>query len=72
MPDLGESSVFYSGRPAVAIGGEDEPNLAIAITALIVEETTEGLYRCEITLGNWGSSSNGVGYTRFDRDMLEW
>jgi len=71
MPDLGEASVFYAARPAITIAGADEPELAAAMTVLVVEETTEGLYRCEATFGNWGARPDGPGFTRFDRDKLE-
>ena len=30
------------------------------LTSLIVEETTEGLYRCEATFGNWGTHGDGA------------
>jgi phage protein D len=40
--------------------------------ALFVEETIEGLYRCEARLGNWGPRDSGeYGYLYFGRDVLD-
>lgn len=71
MPDLGEAPVFYSARPAVAVDGEDEPDLAAGLLSFMVEESTDGLYRCEASFGNWGSKNGSVGYLHFARDKLD-
>ena len=71
MPDLGEADVFYAARPVISVEGQEESNLASGLMSLLVEETTEGLYRCEASFGNWGSRAEAVGYKYFDRDKLE-
>jgi len=62
---------FYSARPVILLDGADQPRLADGILSLMVEETTAGLYRCEITVGNWGASGGQVGYLYLDRDLLD-
>lgn len=71
MTDLGATSVFYSSRPALQLGGQDEPMLAEALLGLAVEETTAGLYCCEAAFGNWGAVSGAPGFLYFDRDKFD-
>lgn len=49
----------------------ERPALGEGVLALMVEETTAGLYRCEATFTNWGPTSDGAGFLYFDRDVLE-
>lgn len=63
---------LYSSRPAIKVDGQEQPALADGLLTALVEETVEGLYRCELTLGNWGTNkSGGVGFLYFDRSLLE-
>jgi uncharacterized protein len=54
MGDVGTASALYSVRPALRVDGQARAGLADDLVALLVEETTEGLYRCEATFANWG------------------
>src|SRR5262245_17040808 len=66
MPD-GTSSGVFSARPVFEVGGQDNPDLAAGLLALLVVETAGGLYRCEALFGNWGAS----GFRYFDRRTLD-
>ncbi len=70
MSDLSSTSGFYSARPRVFIDDAEEKGLAEGIIALMVEETVEGLYRCEVTLENWGDVGQGMGHLYFDEKRL--
>ena len=71
MPDSGGAPGIYSSRPKISIDGREEASLAQQLQALFVEETVEGLYRCEATFSNWGPRDGRVGFLYFDRDTLE-
>ncbi len=64
---MGDTSGFYEARPVISIDGIENAGLKANITALLVEETTEGMCRCEATFGNWG----GGGFLYFDRTVLD-
>lgn len=61
----------YVSLPVVSIDGTAEDTLAGDLRALLVEETTDGLYRCEATFTNYGARRAGVGYRYFDRQTLD-
>src|ERR1700729_4340364 len=66
------SSAIIGSRPAISIAGQDQPSLAQGLLGLNVTETTAGLYRCEMVIGNWGvASQGGTGYLYFDRSLLD-
>lgn len=71
MGALGTTPLLYSARPALSVEGREEADLALGLLELSVVETTEGLYRCEATFGNWGSIPGGIGYLYFDRQRLD-
>lgn len=71
MGDAGSTTAFYAARPTFTIDGQDELGLVDGLLSLVVEETTAGLYRCEATFGNWGSTSGSVDYVYFDRQLLD-
>jgi len=58
-------------RPKITVAGQDQASLAEGLLSLLVVETTQGLYRCEATFGNWGGSGGGVGFLYFDRKLLD-
>ncbi len=47
------------------------PELAGGMLAMLIAETASGLYRCEITFGNWGSKNKATEFLYFDRQVLE-
>ncbi len=62
----------YVSRPAIIVDGADKPDISLDVLSALVEETTEGLYRCEITLSNYGSTdAGGADYRYFGRDKLD-
>lgn len=71
MSDLAATAALYSARPKLALDGTDEEQLASGLLSLSVHENEEGLYRCELCFGNWGSNSEPVGYLYFDRQTLD-
>lgn len=58
-------------RPAVFVGGADNPNLAAGLLSLLIAEHTSGLYRCEAKFSNWGTINNQRNFLYFDRRTLD-
>jgi phage protein D len=44
----------YISRPTVFITGQADNNLSNAVQSVLIEETTEGLFRCEALFNNYG------------------
>ena len=68
MPD---APLITSARPVIALDGRDQPKLSDGLTRLAVSEDTEGLYRCEVTFGNWGDVGGRADYLYFDRRTFD-
>jgi phage protein D len=62
---------FYPSRPKITVGGEEVPGLNEGLLHLAIEETTDGLFSCEASFGNWGSAPSGIGFLYFDRQVLD-
>lgn len=63
---------FYASRPTVLIGGQVNGELSVGLLTMLVQETTEGLYACEVSFGNWGTTPSGdVGTLYADRALLD-
>ena len=73
MGDFGSTPAVYSARPRITLDGTARPVLAAeGLLTLLVEETTDGLYRCEATFGNWGPSGDGApNFAFFDRQTFD-
>jgi len=71
MSDLGSTPLFYSAQPEIFLEGASHDGLSTGIISLMVEETTEGLARCEATFGNWGEAEGSTGFLYFKRDILD-
>jgi phage protein D len=71
MSDLAQSSLLYSARPAIAVDGVDDEELAQGLLSIAVEEDIEGLFRCEATFGNWGTGEGSVDFLYFDGRVLD-
>src|SRR5258708_23878386 len=69
MPD-GSNSPVTGARPSIEIEGQRDATLTSALLALLIVESSDGLYRCEATFGNWGGAEHG-GFQHFDRKQLE-
>jgi phage protein D len=71
MPDAGSAPSLYSPRPRISVDGTEEEALSQQLQALFVEETTAGLFRCEMSFVNWGPMNGGVGFLYFDRRLFD-
>lgn len=69
--DLQTQTAVRIARPTLAVGGRDQPGLAAALLTLMVTETAQGLYRCEVRLGNWGDRNGKVDFLYFDRQLID-
>jgi uncharacterized protein len=61
----------YVSRPLVLLSDQRNDALSTDILTLLVEETTEGLFRCEATFNNFDTRSSGTDYVYFGRDVLD-
>lgn len=71
MGDVGTTRGLYTAQPEIRVAGNAQPVLAENILSLLVEETTEGLYRCEASFQNWGPVGGAVDYLYLDRQLLD-
>jgi phage protein D len=71
MSELGIPPGIVSADALIEIDGETVARLNSGLLSVLVEETTEGLYRCETRFGNWGSGDGGPDYLYFDRTLLD-
>jgi hypothetical protein len=67
-----DQTTTYISLPHVLIDGQADEALSANVLAALVEETVDGLFRCEIILNNFGALPSGeVGYLYFDRRTLD-
>lgn len=52
----------YFTRLGVTLNGSVEDGIANNLITALIEETVIGLYRCELTLNNYGAADGGFGY----------
>lgn len=71
MPVEPQAPRYFLAQPSLKVAGNSQPDLDAQIQSVLVEENTDGLYRCEVSLVNWGTTNSGVGYLYFDRQLLE-
>jgi phage protein D len=71
MADASQTTALRPARPAFSLDGREQAGLADALLSLLVEETVEGLYRCEASFGNWGPKNGRNDFLYFDRRLLE-
>lgn len=68
----GDSTIaLYSAQPRIFIDGQEQTSLADGLLSLLVEEDSQGLYRCQATFSNWGPEDEDPGYLYFDRKILD-
>ncbi|GAA2153619.1 phage protein D [Humibacillus xanthopallidus] len=65
------TAALYSARPTLQIDGSDSSLLTDHVLAVTVTETSEGMSRCEIVAGNWGSADSSDGYVFNDRRTVD-
>ncbi len=72
MPDALPQTNFFAARPTIRVDGTAQGPLADEdLLSVLVEETTLGLFRCEASFRNWGSTGGTVGFTYLDRKVLD-
>jgi phage protein D len=71
MPEAATTQAFYASRPKIKLDGQDVPEVSLGILSLSVYESTEGLYRAEITLGNWGAVDGTTDFLYFQRNPID-
>jgi phage protein D len=71
MPELGVTPGVINADAQIEIDGERNPNISAGLLSLLVEETTESLYRCEACFGNWGNTEDGPSFLYLDREILD-
>jgi phage protein D len=71
MPELGIPPGLVSAEPHIEVDGQDQPALAAGLLSLLVEETTDGFYRCEARFGNWGTKGGQPEHLYLDRQLLD-
>lgn len=71
MPELSIPAGIISAEAAFRIDDEPQPRLNAALLSVIVEERSDGLYRCEARFGNWAGSNGSADYVYFDRALLD-
>src|SRR5687767_7381219 len=62
---------LYAAIPALSLDGSAEPSLATSVLSATVEESVEGMRRCEIVFGNWGETGQGLGFVLSDRRLVD-
>jgi phage protein D len=53
------------------VRGQDNPSASAGLLNLLIVETVEGLYHCEMTLGNWGVENSETGFLYLDRQKID-
>lgn len=70
MPGKNGSGIAVA-RPNFAVDAQEQPLLGESLLGLLIDETAEGLFRCEASFGNWGAVKGRIGFRYFDRQVLE-
>ena len=72
MAEQPAPTVYYGSRPRLRVDGELISELGEnLLRTLFVEESTLGLFRCEASFQNTGTSGGRDGYLLFDRRKLD-
>ncbi|MBL8160918.1 MAG: phage late control D family protein, partial [Anaerolineae bacterium] len=67
-----DQTTAYISRPDLSIDGQRDDDLSANVLAALVEETIDGLFRCELILNNFGAGTSGkVDYLYLDRRTLD-
>jgi phage protein D len=69
---MADDDRFEDARPTVAVDGKDSDDLRLGMLSAVIAEDTQGLYRCEASIGNLGGDDpNGVDFRYFDRKTFD-
>ena len=71
-PENGTQRTYYGSHPTITIDGREQRELSEQLLlSLLIEETTLGLFRCELRFSNWGAQESGVDFYLFDRQIVD-
>ncbi|MEV6041170.1 contractile injection system protein, VgrG/Pvc8 family [Nonomuraea sp. NPDC052116] len=68
---MAQTPPLYTARPEVRLDGRRDASLTDGLLAATAEESSDGLFRCEATFGNWGSDDGRTGFRYADRRVLD-
>lgn len=71
MTGLAATLPLYSARPRIKVNGVQNARLDAGLLSLSVKENEQGLYSCELILGNWGTVNSDLDYLYFDRSIFD-
>ncbi|GAB4525726.1 MAG: hypothetical protein OHK0046_41840 [Anaerolineae bacterium] len=67
-----QETTAYISQAEVQIDGRRSPDVSANVVAALVEETIDGLFRCEIVLNNFGEPRDGrFDFLFFDRSVVD-
>lgn len=66
-----QTTGVIGARPAILVGGREEPELAAGLLCLTIVETICGMYRCEAEFSNWGNKDGTITFLYDDRQLLD-
>lgn len=69
--DIIASEAIAANRPSIRINGELNATLNESLIDLFVEETTQGLYRCEARFSNWRTTRRTAGFQFFGAETVD-
>jgi phage protein D len=70
MPSPAAQAPLSSARPELEIDGRASATLGSGLLDMQITDTADGMARCELSFGNWGSPDAG-GFQHFGRDLLD-
>jgi phage protein D len=70
MAGAASASPLSSARPVLAVDGRDNATLGSGLIDMQITDSADGMARCELNFGNWGSPDGG-GFQYFGRDVLD-
>ncbi len=62
----------YVSLPTIVLSGQPHTALTNDALTVVVQESIDGLYHCEIAFNNFGASGSGTDYLYFGRDILDY
>lgn len=71
MTTATQATALRPARPTLRVGGQDQPGLVDGLLRLEVQETVDGLSRCEASFGNWGPRGDRSDLLHLDRRTLD-
>jgi phage protein D len=68
---MSDSPAAYAIFPRILLAGQYNDGVSRNVAGVLVEETSAGLYRCEVALHNWGNTGAGAEYLYLGRDVID-